>query len=403
MRESFSVRFYLNPTKARSGKYQIYARIIVDREKAEVATGLFVKENDWFPTEGKARTTAINDEISEIEACLRKLRRKILDGNGILTAKVIKAHYKGDKRFNIGIKEYFNKHKHELELLEAAKKISEGTVKHYRTSEKHLGTFLQLYKKGADVGINEIDYSFINEFDLYLKSKYKSKSDKSISNNYANKQHSRLRTVLHKAVREGFINANPYQTFRLKAEKAVRDYLTEGELNSLSSHSLQGNLSLQRVRDCFLFSCYTGLRYEDAFNLKMTDINYETDGTVSLTITMGKTNDRVYVPLLEPAIRIMAHYSDDDARKVFNFVLPRYSNQKVNTYLKTIVDLAGINKELTHHVARHTCATLLLNKGMPIEVVQKILGHADIRTTKIYARMLNTTVKDEMAKVSKLL
>jgi integrase/recombinase XerD len=71
----------------------------------------------------------------------------------------------------------------------------------------------------------------------------------------------------------------------------------------------------------------------------------------------------------------------------------------VNTYLKTISDFVGINKELTHHVARHTCATLLLNKGMPIEVVQKILGHADIRTTKIYAKMLNETVKKEMAKI----
>jgi integrase/recombinase XerD len=305
MRESFSVRFYLNPTKARSGKYQIYARIIVDREKAEVATGLFVKESDWFSTEGKARATAVNDEISEIEACLRRLRRKILDGNGTLTAKAIKAHYKGNKRIKVGIMEYFRRQVEELELFSESEKVSTGTVKNYRTTFMHIGNFLKVHKRVTEFQVNEIDYSFINEFDVYLKAKYKSKLERSISNNYANKQHSRLRTVLHKAVREGLINSNPYQTFRLKAEKTFRDYLTEDELQALTNHVLQNNLSLQRVRDYFLFSCYTGLRYEDAFNLKMGDIVRESDGTMSINITMGKTNDQVYVPMLEPAIRIM--------------------------------------------------------------------------------------------------
>ena len=96
----------------------------------------------------------------------------------------------------------------------------------------------------------------------------------------------------------------------------------------------------------------------------MDDLVQETDGTWAISIVMGKTDDRVYVPILEPAKQIIAKYEKDDARKVFNYVLPQYSNQKINAYLKTISELTGINKELTHHVARHTCATFLLNSGV---------------------------------------
>jgi site-specific recombinase XerD len=109
------------------------------------------------------------------------------------------------------------------------------------------------------------------------------------------------------------------------------------------------------------------------------------------------------VPLLEPAKEIMQKYADDDGRKVHGFVLPRYSNQKINGYLKTIAELTGIDKQLTHHVARHTCATYLLNNGVPIEVVQNILGHTDVKTTKIYAKMLNSTVKKEMGRINEKL
>ena len=107
----------------------------------------------------------------------------------------------------------------------------------------------------------------------------------------------------------------------------------------------------------------------------MTKIVKEPDGSLAIDIIMGKTDGQVYVPILDPARDIMSKYANDDARKVHNYVLPRYSNQKINIYLKTIAELTGIEKELTHHVARHTCATYLLNNGVPIEVVQNILGH----------------------------
>lgn len=229
---------------------------------------------------------------------------------------------------------------------------------------------------------------------------YRDKHGDTISTNYVNKQHSRVRTVLHKAVREGIISANPYGKFKLKNEPTTRERLTEEELEQVATHSFAGNSSLIKVRDFFLFCCYTGLRYGDAYDLKMKDIKEESDGSQAIDILMGKADGKVYVPLLEPAKEIIVKYVNDNARKVHGYVLPRYSNQKVNLYLKTIAELAGIEKELTHHVARHTCATYLLNNGVPIEVVQNILGHTDVKTTKIYAKMLHSTVRKEMNRIN---
>jgi len=397
MKTSFSIRFYLNLAKTHDDKVQIYARIICDREKVEIATKLFVNPKQWNEEAGRANKVAsINDELAEIENEIRRIRRKILDENKPLSARLVKQFYKGDKNFKTRLLEYYNKHIEELTQFANAQKISQGTLKNYKVTLKHVLSFLNDHKKVSDLNINEVDYSFINDFDVYLKTVYKSKLGETICNNHANKQHSRLRTVLHKAVREGIIGSNPYASFRLKTDKTKRDRLTELELRILKNKSFHGNQSLDRVRDFFLFSCYTGLRYEDAYNLKMDDIIKESDGTLAISIVMGKTDDSVYVPILEPARQIIAKYAEDDARKVFNYVLPRYSNQKINVYLKTISELTGINKELTHHVARHTCATYLLNSGVPIEVVQHILGHSDLRTTKIYAKMLNSTVREEL-------
>ncbi|MBI1768827.1 MAG: site-specific integrase [Bacteroidetes bacterium] len=404
MKESFSLRFYLHSSKAKGGKFQLYARIIVDREKVELASHLFIDPKQWDEQSGRTKkSSSVNDEIAEIENEIRKVRRKILDDNRKLSARLIKQYYKGEKNFKVKLLEYFKNHIDELTRYAQVETISPATVIAYNTTYKTLCSFLNEHKKIGDVGLSEVDYSLIHGLDIYLKTVYKDKQGNNISTNYANKQHSRVRTILHKAVREGIIAMNPYIKLKLKKEKTSRERLTELELELLKSHSLSDNVSLDRVRDFFLFSCYTGLRYEDAYNLKMDDITKEPDGTCAINIVMGKTDDRVYVPILEPARQIIAKYEQDDARKVFNYVLPRYSNQKINVYLKTISELTGINKDLTHHVARHTCATYLLNSGVPIEVVQNILGHSDLKTTKIYAKMLNSTVKEQMKKVNEKL
>jgi integrase len=162
--------------------------------------------------------------------------------------------------------------------------------------------------------------------------------------------------------------------------------LTNNELTKFLDVDLDGHRSLERVRDLFLFSCYTGLRFQDAQDLTMDNLNH-IDDEVFLQFDQGKTDERREIPLLKPALVIIDKYQGSKERTVKGMILPKYSNQKTNFYLKHIAKLSEITKPLTHHIARHTCATtVLLDNGVPIETVSHWLGHRSMRTTLIYAK-----------------
>jgi len=117
---------------------------------------------------------------------------------------------------------------------------------------------------------------------------------------------------------------------------------------------------------------------------------------------MYKTDDYIQIPLLREAQNIIEKYNNYPDREVLGFVLPRISNQKINSYLKILADQSGLKKTVTHHVARHTFATMALNRGIPVEAVQKLMGHTNIKTTQIYAKMLTSTIVKEMEKMGRV-
>ena len=188
------------------------------------------------------------------------------------------------------------------------------------------------------------------------------------------------------AVKENLVKKNPYNDFKIKDEKANREFLSNEEVELLANHSLGDNQSLDKVRDVFLFSCYTGLRYQDAQDLRAENVIIDNDKNYWLSFIQNKTGAKELFPLLDPAIKIYHKY--DHNREVTGQVLPKLSNAKINSYLKVIAELTGMNKKLTHHVARHTFATTItLSNGVPLEIVSAYLGHADLTTTKIYAKI----------------
>ncbi|MBK7816313.1 MAG: integrase catalytic domain-containing protein [Sphingobacteriaceae bacterium] len=165
------------------------------------------------------------------------------------------------------------------------------------------------------------------------------------------------------AIDENIISRNPYSRFKLKYTASTRTFLTAPELQKIESSDLGGNISLDRVRDKFLFSVYTGLRFKDADNLK--EENIEFDGKKYwVVIVQNKTKEYLRVPLLNKAKEVYDKYEDE--REITGYVLQRMSNQKINSFLKVIAKHAGITKPLTHHVARHTAATtIFLSNGVP--------------------------------------
>jgi len=396
MNSSFSIKFYLNKNKEKAEQFKIYGRLIHDRKKSEFATNYYIDENKWDDLRGRAkRDQVINDELSELEAQINRIRRKLLDDEKPVSSRIILEILKGDRKEKRSLLEYTNEH---IEEIIRKKEHAENTQNHYKSSRNIYAQFIKDELKRSDVTIHSIDYYFLKKFDDWMLSKYTDKLGRHVKRNTVNKHHSRLRTLLHKAVREGFIHNNPYRLFSLKNTPTNRPFLTIEEVNNIKSLDFSNNISLDRVRDFFLFSCYTSLRYSDAVKLRLKDIIETEEGKKLISIQMEKTKESVYVPVIPAAQEIIDKYEDDPAREVEGFILPRYSNQKLNSYLKMVATMAGINKEMTHHVARHTFATIALNKGMPLEVVQKILGHCNIRTTQIYAKMQTSTLEKEMEK-----
>jgi len=170
--------------------------------------------------------------------------------------------------------------------------------------------------------------------------------------------------------------------------KQDRGYLTANELKGIIEYTTRIE-RLQIVRDLFIFSCYTGIAYCDMVALTMDNLIKGIDGRVWICSKRLKTKNVFKLPLLGPAGDIIEKYKEHPRREAGR-LLPKLSNQKLNSYLKEIADSCTISKHLTFHMARHTFATtVMLSNGVPLETVSKVLGHTDLSTTQIYARILD--------------
>lgn len=270
-----------------------------------------------------------------------------------------------------------------------------GTLYKYKSVYRVLKKYLIAIKQTEDIPLDEIDYKFVREFDHYLKADY------GVKINTAVQMVKKLRTVIKIACEIGWVKHDPFIAYRAKKEEVHREYLNSGELYALAIKKLPGK-RLRVVRDLFLFSCYTGLSYADTVKLKRANILQGEDGGIWLQTYRIKNNNRVHVPLLSPAIKLIKNYKDYPRVLDEDFVLPKISNQKANAYLKDIARIMNWTKRLTFHCARHTFATTVtLTNGIPIETVSQMLGHKNITTTQIYARVTDTRVSRDMKPLKK--
>ena len=212
------------------------------------------------------------------------------------------------------------------------------------------------------------------------------------NNNGMMKHMQRFKKVINFSLKNKYILHNPFNGFRIHFERTNRVYLLQDELQRL--HEVKLNNSLCKMRDVFLFACYTGLSYTDISKLSKKNLKKGNDDLMWIYIKRNKTNIPSNIPLLPPAVLLIKVY-----KKLYNgkTLFPIISNQKINKGLKRISALCGFNKKLTFHSARHTFATTVtLTNGVPIETVSKMLGHNNIKTTQIYARVIDAKVSQDM-------
>jgi site-specific recombinase XerD len=268
--------------------------------------------------------------------------------------------------------------------------FSQGTLKHYKTSKNRLAEFIRLTIRKKDIVLDLIDYHFINSFDIFLKEKYHNNLNTSWG------YHKHLKKILNVSVSLDYLVKNPYTKYKVKKQEPKREYLTLFELEKIRNKPIRID-RLRIVRDIFLFACYTGLSYADIAKLSKMHIHRGSDGEDWIIIDRTKTDTRCRLPMLPIVKDILKKYEGYPVCESRNRLLPVLTNQRMNSYLKELADICDINKNLTMHVARHTFATsVTLNNGIPIETVSKILGHSSIKTTQIYARILDSKISADM-------
>ncbi len=399
MKATFSVLFYLRKTREdEKGMVPIMGRITINGERAQFNTKTTVSPKQWDSKSGKCigrsqEATNTNRILEALKVRITDLYHKHLHEYGYVLPEKIKNIVLGvetDKKKML--LEHFAEH-NEFYLLKIGRDTSQITYGRYELTKARLKEFLKTEYKLSDVPVMELTPIFIEKFFLFLQNEH------GCNNNTALKFVQRFRTVFNYIKSTGAdIKIDPFVSFRFKTKKVVREVLTQEEIDTIYNKDFLTE-RLRQVRDIFVFMCYTGLSYIDTAQLTEENIKTAFDGHQWIMTSRQKTNVPSNIRLLEIPLAIIEQYrgKQKDGR-----LFPVCSNQKMNEYLKEIATICGIDKPVTCHVARHTFGTTVtLANGVPIETVSKMLGHTDIRTTQIYARIVDKKLSSDMDSLAK--
>ena len=399
MRSTFRVLFYLKKgAPLKNGMLPIMVRITIDGEKVEFSTKLEIEEKKWDIKSAKAagRTPAAN----EINLKLDKMRvefnnhyEKIRSVGSFPTPLMLKNAYLGIKAKSHTMLTVFKKIVDE-KGKQLGVSISKSTYSKYELVYRRLQEYIKQEYKNTDLPLYSIDDDFVNGFEIFLR------VDKKVGHNATAKMMQKLKTSTTYAKSHGMMQEDPFYDKKITFEDVDVPYLTMEELQAVMEKDIQ-NARLRRVRDIFVFSCFTGLAYSDTYYLTEEHLYKANDGKMWIKKPRQKTKVIADIPLLEVPLQILDKYR---GQQTGGRLLPVYSNQKVNQYLKELATVCGINKELTYHVARYTFATsLTLLHDVPMASIAKMLGHTNIRQTQHYAKATNILLSRSMQNLSEQL
>lgn len=395
MKSIFRVVFYLRSNYVnKEGKTSVMLRIYLNNERLSLgSTGISVKSSQWDKEKEriKGRTTeALNTnlQLDNISSGLQSIFRRI-EMSDVVSLERIKSEFLGKKEEIDTLMQLFEKHNGDV-AKQVGVSVGKATLQKYNVCKRHFSEFLEKQYKRSDLKLTELTYVVIREFDLYLR------TEVGQNPNTATKTMKTFKTITLLGQKMGVLLHDPFMNHRFHIEPVNRGFLTDEEI-LLIAHKQINIPRLELIRDIFIFSCFTGLAYIDVSNL--TPDHIVTLGDKQWIMTQRqKTSVETNVLLLDIPKAIIAKYGGKTYRN--GKLFPMLTNQKTNSYLKEIADICGIKKNLTFHLARHTFATMSLSKGVPMESVSKMLGHTNIRTTQIYARITNKKIEHDMEELA---
>jgi len=392
---SFSILIWANKAKADvNGQIPLYARVTVMGKRAEISLKKKVNPKKWDAKTGFMKGSGedvrtVNNHLNQVTNEIFKVYSDLQIAGDFVSAEEIKHKFTGNPMERRSLLEVFDEHNKDVASV-VGKDYVKATLRKYKTIRSKVAGFIQHKYSKPDLYLDALEFGFITGFEKYLK------IEAGIDHNTAMSYIKRLKRIINISVNNQWISSNPFAGFKCTTRKVVREELTEDELEKLAEKKFSIR-RLEEVRDCFLFSCYTGYAFVDAQKLSPENVIISKDGEIWIKTSRTKTEISANVLLMPQAFAIINKYKEHEGCMVNNRLLPMKSNQKMNSYLKEIADLCEINKNLTTHMARHTFATTVtLGNDVPIESVSKMLGHTKITTTQIYARTKEKKVGRDM-------
>jgi site-specific recombinase XerD len=395
MRTQVNLLFYLKKRATyKSGPVAIYLRFTVEGHRAEVSTGKTCDPVRWNVQAGRANGTkedvrVLNMYLDTLQAKAQELHNIMTINDDEITAETLKNRFIGKVEKARTLVAVFEDHNAKMRSL-VGQEFEKSTLQRYETCLKHTKDFLQWQYNVSDMLVKKINFAFLNDFEYYLRSVRK------CGNNSAIKYIKNLGKVVRICLGNGWLTVDPYLNYKPKQKAVHREVLTTEELQRIYKKKF-GVERLNAVRDIFVFCCYTGLAYVDVHKLKRSELVKGIDGNLWIYTHRQKTDTLSRIPVLPIALAIIKSYDKHPQCIAEDRLLPVLTNQKMNAYLKEIANIAKVKKFLTFHIARHTFATTVtLNNGVPIESVAKMMGHTSIKTTQIYAKVMDHKISSDM-------
>ncbi len=398
------VIFFLKATKVKlTGECPIYCKLTLGKQTTVLSTGKSISKERWNATSGlRVALRSDKEKVAKqsLDALNLKIERTYYDYykfNPEVRLEEIKNAVNGTTSVDDGITyllAIFDKHNADFEKRVTGNERSSASLQKYNRSKDLINSFLKSKYGVDDIDIEKVNSAFIYNLESFLKYESVYKGKVGIENNSVVKYFKNFKTVCNYGIKMELIQKNPFDKYdgKIRTKEAV--FLTQDELNRIENIELS-NERLDRVRDIFLFSCYTGYAPVDACKLTQENIIRDGYGNLWLKTERAKTKIKANVPILPACQRIIDKYHGKQLT-----LLPKLSNQKMNAYLKEIADLSGISKYLTWYVSRHSFAsTVTLGNGVKIENVSAMMGHSSIKQTQHYAKVLDKNVMEDMNKL----
>ena len=397
--------YFLRHAKKRvNGEIPIYVRVELKTGNFTLSTGKSVLNEVWEQThhlrvqvrnaKDKVTKEALEVLSNNIQINYSKLEREKLE----VSAEELKAILQG-KNFSKAstILKIIDFHNEYFEKLVFINERAPASLQKYKRVGDIVRDFNKKYYGKHDYDVEKIGTAYLYNLENYMKFEAEYNGVKGIKNNSIVKYFKNLKTICNHAIRYELIQKNPINKYSGKIKTVEAVFLTSEELESIESHEFKIK-RLERVKDIFLFCCYSGYAPVDVMKLSRANLIKDNNGQLWIKTNRQKTGTRANVPLLPQALKIASKYLLTQ-----DFLLPKISNQKMNAYLKEIADIVGLEKKLTWYVARHTFATTVtLGNGIKIENVSAMLGHTTIRQTQHYAKVLDTSVMEDMQKLGEV-